>query len=156
MKKTMASLSMLAVATLASFPALAATGTITKTSTAPVISIYSQGTAPVAITFFNLLSSDFKNGTLTKTKKLTQVSYNLTSYPAAYTEDIQLCYYRPYSATAAKCIAVTPGSSSSTTEFNSFPFDAGAQIQARRTVTGAPGNQLRPAQQETVTYEFSY
>lgn len=155
MKKTLASLSLLASVALASFPALAATGSFTKTSTAPNITVYSNGSASTALTNFMVNSTDFPSGVLSKAKTLTLVRYSLASYPAAITENVQLCYYRPYTASPAKCISVTLGSSSTTTEFNSYTFNNGAQLQVRRDVTGAPG-QLQPSRQESVTIEYSY
>lgn len=96
------------------------------------------------------------SGLLSKAKTLTQVRYSLASYPGAITEEVLLCYYRPYAASWEKCIAVTPGASSTTTGFNSYTFNNGAQLQVRRTVTGAPGSQLQPSRQESVTIEYSY
>ncbi|EAR6896115.1 hypothetical protein K5J60_004198 [Salmonella enterica] len=156
MKKTLASLSLLASVVLASFPALAATGSFTKTSTAPSITVYSDGSASTALTSFMVSSTDFPSGTLNKPKTLTQVRYSLASYPGASSEYVQLCYYRPYTASAAKCIDVNPGTTSNTSDFNSYTFDNGVQLQVRRDVTGAPGSQLRPSRQESVTLEFNY
>lgn len=156
MKKTLASMSLLASVALASFPALAATGSFTKTSTAPYIKILSNGSTPIALTSFMVGSTDFPSGVLNKTKTLRLVKYSLASYPAAITEKVQLCYYRPYTASPAKCIFVTPGSSSTTSEFNSYTFDNGIQLQVRRDITGAPGSQLQPSRKESVTVEYNY
>lgn len=141
---------------MASLPAMAATGSITKAVTAPVINIYSTGTGGPATTNMYVSSTDFPKGTLNASKKLTVLRYNAAAYVSAFSDKAELCYFRPYSAGPMKCIAITGGSSSSTTEFNELPFDLGVQVQFRHTLTGKPGDQARPSRQESVTLEYSY
>ncbi|MCT4707683.1 hypothetical protein MUA03_17525 [Enterobacteriaceae bacterium H16N7] len=146
----------MAVAALASFPALASTGAIPKTNTAPTIRIFSAGTAPTALDNFSVTSTDFKSGELSATKTLTLVRFSVAAYPAALTDMVKLCYYRPYAASWEKCIDVTPGTSSTTAAFNSYIFGNGSKLQLRHDVTGTAGDQLQPSRQESVTFEYSY
>ena len=62
---------------------LAATAAITKTATPNHITILSSGNGIPGSTFFGLSSLDFPSGSLTPTKKLTSISYNIASYPGA-------------------------------------------------------------------------
>ena len=156
MKKSLLSLALLFSAAAISAPALATTGSLTKTGTAPTVDLLSTGTAPVALTSLIVVSTDFPSGTSSKTKTLTKVSYSAAAYTAATTESLQLCYYRPYTAAAAKCIDITPGSTSSTTDFNSYTFGNGSELQFRHTVTGAASAHLSPSRKESVTAEYSY
>ena len=155
MSKKLVSLSLLIAASVASVPAFADTGSVTKTATAQSINIFSNGTGTVGLTSFSLLSTDFP-GLVNKTKTLTQVSYTIAAYPTAATDNVQLCYYRPFAASPSKCINVISGSSSTTTEFNSFTFSHGAMLQVRHTVTGTPGDIVKPSRQESATFQFSY
>lgn len=155
MNKKLVSLSLL-IAAAASFPAFATTGSITKTSAAKTISILSNGTGPVGLTHFNINSSDFPSGVASKTKTLTLERYTIATYPSAITDTVQLCYYLPYQASPAKCATVNSGSSSTTTAFNSYIFNSGAELQVRHTVTAPAGTQAQPSRQESVTVEYSY
>ncbi|MFK8260738.1 hypothetical protein ACFL9S_23500 [Erwinia sp. AnSW2-5] len=156
MNKQLASLSLLVAASLVSLPALAATNAIVKTATASQITVLSNGNGMPAATSFGLVSTDFTSGTLIKTKTLTSIAYTIAAYPAATTDTVELCYYRPYAATPSLCKAVTSGSTATTTDFNSFPFGNGVGLRINHTTTGAPGAQLKPSRQESVTYTYSY
>ncbi|MFP1748168.1 hypothetical protein [Lonsdalea quercina] len=156
MNKQLASLSLLVAAMLASLPALAATNAIVKTEAARQITVLSDGSGMPAATSFGLVSIDFPSGALTKTKTLTSIAYTIAAYPAATTDTVELCYYRPYAATPSLCKAVTSGSTATTTDFNSFPFGNGARLRINHTTTGARGALLKPSRQESVTYTYSY
>ncbi|WP_313627677.1 hypothetical protein [Kosakonia sp.] len=146
----------LSILFMASLPVMAATNSITKAVTAPVINIYSTGTGGPSTTNLYVSSTDFPKGTLNASKKLTMVRYNAAAYVSAFSDKAQLCYFRPYSAGSMKCIDITGGSSSSTTQFNDLPFDLGVQVQFRHTLTGKPGDQARPSRQESITLDYSY
>lgn len=156
MEKKLASLALLVAASLTSIPALAATNAITKTVTAKTITVFSNGSGAPATTDFGLTSSDFPSGTLPATKTLTSLAYTIAAYPEALTDTIQLCYYRPYASSPSLCKAVVSGSTSTTTDFNSFTFGNGATVRITHTTTGTAGSQLKPSRQESVTYTYSY
>ncbi|NEG87282.1 hypothetical protein GQQ15_19735 [Pantoea agglomerans] len=156
MHKKLASLALLVAASLTSIPALAATNAITKTATAQSITIFSNGTGMPASTAFGLSSTDFPSGTLPATKTLTSLAYTIAAYPEALTDTVQLCYYRPYASSPSLCKAVTPGSTSTTTDFNKFQFGNGVSVRITHTTTGTAGSQLKPSRQESVTYTYSY
>lgn len=156
MHKKLASLALLVAASLTSIPALAATNAITKTATAQSITVLSNGTGTPGNTFFNLSSTDFPAGTRAATKTLTSLAYTIAAYPEALTDAVQLCYYRPYASSPTMCKAVTPGSTSTTTDFNKFQFGGGANVIITHTTTGTAGSQLKPSRQESVTYNYSY
>lgn len=156
MHKKLASLALLVAASLTSIPALAATNTITKTVTAKTITVFSNGMGATAFTDFGLTSTDFPSGTLPGTKKLTSLAYTVAAYPESLTDSVQLCYYRPYAASPSQCKDVTSGSTSTTPDFNSFPFGNGATVRITHNTTGAAGSQLKPSRQESVSYTYSY
>lgn len=156
MHKKLASLALFIAASMTSIPSLAATNAITKTATAQTITVFSNGSGLPVSTSFGLTSSDFPTGTLPATKTLTSLAYTIAAYPAALTDTVQLCYYRPYASSPSLCKAVVAGSTSTTTDFNSFTFGNGATVRITHTTTGTPGSQLKPSRQESVTYNYSY
>lgn len=156
MNKKLVSLSMLIAACTVSLPAMAATDSITKTTSAPIARIYSMGTNLADQTGFGINMSDFKSGVINKAKKLTNLRYDITSYPGAYTHEAELCYFQPYKSAPTRCIPVTSGSSSSTTAFNDLIFNGGVRVEIRHKMTGAPTDILHPSRKESVTVEFSY
>ncbi|ELY2616713.1 hypothetical protein SMB77_001409 [Cronobacter sakazakii] len=156
MRKNLVYLSLALAACAVSLPAMAATGSITKTVVPSSIRLYSAGTAPVTSTLFTFQVADFQKGSANPTKTLTLIRFDSAAYPAAYTHTTELCIYQPYQSGPTRCIPVSSGSSSSTTALNDVRFDAGSRISLRHTVTGAPSETLQPSRNESVTVEFSY
>lgn len=156
MHKKLVSLTLLVAASLTSIPVLAATNAITKTATAKSITVLSNGTGLTGSTSFEVSVTDFPSGTRAAPKTLTSLAYTIAAYPEALTDTVQLCYYRPYSTSPSLCKIVTPGSTSTTTDFNKFQFNGGSKVAIIHDTTGAAGSQLKPSRQESVTYTYSY
>ncbi|WP_262253458.1 hypothetical protein [Pectobacterium polaris] len=156
MKKEFVSLSLLIAASVAAFPLMAATGSISSTEAAQIRFVYSDGSSTPALNQFHASTTKFPSGTLSKAKKLTQVNYSVASYPIAYTESVDICYYLPYQTSPTKCIVVPKGISGTTSQFNELRFDYGARIQIQHKLTGKPGENLHPSQKESITWEYTY
>ncbi|NDL66030.1 hypothetical protein [Acerihabitans arboris] len=156
MKQKLFSLSLLVATAVVAFPSQAATGSITKSASAQIVTVYSNGTALPSLAALRVASTDFPSGTLNKSKTLTLLSYTVAAYPKALTDSVQLCYYEPYKSSPALCIPVTSGSSGTTTQFNTLTFNSGAYLQVRHDFTGNPGDSLQPSRQESVTWDYSY
>lgn len=154
MKKTLLCMCLLSAAT--SLPALAVTASITQTMTAKTVLMMSNNTGPVAVNNFSVSATDFKSGELSKPKKLTMLRFSIAAYPEATSDTVELCYFRAYSTSALKCIPLNSGVTSSTNVFNSLPFDHGASVQVRHTLTGEHRSNLKPSRQESLTFEYSY
>ncbi|MEI7368510.1 hypothetical protein WCT94_12845 [Pectobacterium sp. 1950-15] len=157
MKKEFVSLSLLIAASVTAFPLMAATGSISETPlSAQIRFVYSDGSSTPALNQFYASATKFPSGTLSKTKKLTQVNYSVASYPTAYTESVDICYYLPYQTSPTKCIIVPKGTSGTTAQFNELRFDHGIRIQIQHKLTGKPGENLQPLQKESITWEYTY
>ncbi len=156
MKQKLFSLSLLLVATVVAFPSQAATGSITKSASAAIVTVYSNGTALPSLATMFVNAADFLSGTLNKPKKLTSLSYTVAAYPKAITDSVQVCYFQPYQASPALCVPVASGSSGTTTQFNALTFDQGVELEIRHDFTGNPGDSLQPSRKEGVTLNYSY
>ncbi|OSN10189.1 hypothetical protein AU512_09720 [Lonsdalea iberica] len=138
----------------AAFPLLASAGEITKSSTPYPQYVPSSGAPSTSFSSFHVYSADFPKGSLIKTVKLISVSYQTTRYSAAYTDNVQLCYFNPYQASPARCVSAKANSTGTTTEFDNQIFSMGAQIQIRHELTGFPRSTLQPAGKEFVTFNY--
>ncbi|EIZ2432446.1 hypothetical protein CWR40_002426 [Cronobacter sakazakii] len=76
MRKNLVYLSLALAACAASLPAMAATGSITKTVVPSSIRLYSAGTAPVTSTLFTFQVADFQKGSANPTKTLTLIRFD--------------------------------------------------------------------------------
>lgn len=156
MKKEILSLSLLIASAIIALPAQAATDSITKSAPAKVLFIYSTGQGMTGLNGMFVSSGDFPSGTWNLPKTLTQVQYSVAGYPQAYTETVELCYFKPYQGSPTRCITVPSGSSGTTTQFNDLTFAVGVELQIRHVVTGNPGDNIHPSRTESVTWDYSY
>ncbi|MFP1790502.1 hypothetical protein ACLED1_14090 [Lonsdalea quercina] len=138
----------------AAFPLLASAGVITKSSTPYPQYVPSSGVPSTSFSAFHVYSADFPKGNLIVTKRLISVSYQTTKFPAAYSDNVQLCYFNPYQASAASCVPAKAGATGSTAAFDNQIFSIGAQIQIRHELTGKPRSTLQPAGKESVTFNY--
>ncbi|WP_431823576.1 hypothetical protein [Burkholderia sp. F1] len=107
--------------------------------------------------YFSLTFGDFKGHTgIGITNRLTSVQYSVATYPAAISDQPQMCYFRPYSNTPIQCVDVAAGSTGTTTAFNNQQFGPGARITITHKTTGTPGHNLQPSGPETVVFNYSY
>ncbi|WP_145916163.1 MULTISPECIES: hypothetical protein [Dickeya] len=156
MKKALLLIPVLITTVIVTPPSPAATGSITKSSSAQIKFIYSDGTTSMGLSAMYATSTDFPSGTLNTPKKLARVSYEIAAYPGAYTDKVQLCYFQSYQTSPTRCISVPSGTSGTTTQFNDLRFDLGTQMQIRHDITGRPGNNLQPSRRESVRWDYSY
>lgn len=137
---------------LISAPSFAVDAQITKSASPGVVIVTNGGVGQAAV-FAS--SSDFPAGTLSKTKTLLGIDWQTTWYPNNPGETVQLCYYRPYSATAVGCVPIIRNASGTVTNFNNQPFGAGVEVMIRHSLNGGP-QPASPAGRDTVTFRYRY
>lgn len=103
MNKQLVSLSLLIAASMVSLPTSAAINSISKTAAAKMFTVLSDGRGMPAITFFIPSTLNFSSATVNKPNTLSSVIYSIVAYPVSLTYKVQLCYYRPYTATPSMC-----------------------------------------------------
>ncbi|QKH34069.1 hypothetical protein FOC84_03590 [Achromobacter pestifer] len=156
MKKYLNALASLGAGMLLAPCAHAAEDTISKEASADITYVYSSGQGMGSVTLLHAISSDFRSGTLNKPKKLLWLKYEVASYPQAFSDRVELCYFEPYRSSPSKCRELPGGASDTTQLFNDLRFDAGAYVQIQHYLKGAPGTNLRPSGKERVTWKYSY
>ncbi|MGS1106293.1 hypothetical protein ACVCNH_08595 [Achromobacter anxifer] len=156
MKKYLNALASLGAGMLLTPCAHAAEDTISKEISADITYVYSSGLGMGSAKLLHASSPDFRSGTLNKPKKLLWLKYEVASYPQAFSDQVELCYFEPYRSSPSKCIDLAGGASGTTPVFNDLRFDAGVYAKIEHRLKGAPGTNLRPSGKERVTWRYSY
>lgn len=137
--------------------AVAAEHSITKSvAPSPVLVLSNSNTVPgVGFANFNVLAVDVPPGTLVDPKQLLEVRWSTTYYPGTLGEDVQLCYYRPFSS-QENCHTIFPNSSGALMIFNDQSFDHGAKVTIKHRVLGGARPHARPAGVDSVIFKYRY
>lgn len=137
--------------------AVAAEHFITKSvAPGPVLVLSNSNTVPgVGFATFNVLAVDIPAGTLVNPKQLLEVRWSTTYYPGTLGEDVQLCYYRPFSS-QENCHTIFPNSSGELMIFNDQSFGHGSKVTIKHKVLGGTRPHARPAGVDSVTFKYRY
>ncbi|MEE4373029.1 hypothetical protein V2J67_11745 [Pseudomonas alliivorans] len=85
---------------------------------------------------------------------LRKVSWDLTSFPAAHNEEVEVCYKVNGNEDTA-CIVATPGGADSTESFNMYGFNYSTSVMVRHQ-SGGGDLVMRPLGADKVTFHLSY
>lgn len=107
----------------------------------------------VSISMHSLRFSDYPFMAATRSK-LRKVSWDLTSFPAALKEEVQICYLLEGNLKTA-CREVAPGEKGSTEEFNMYGFNYSTSVMVRHQSEGGD-LVMRPLGVDKVTFHLSY
>ncbi len=107
----------------------------------------------VSISMHSLRFSDYPFMAATRSK-LQKVSWDLTSFPAAHNEEVEVCY-KVDGNKDTSCIAATPGGAGSTEKFNMYGFNYSTSVMVRHLAEGGD-SVIRPLGADKVTFHLSY
>ncbi|OOK95069.1 hypothetical protein [Pseudomonas syringae] len=109
--------------------------------------------SPASVNLHRLRFSDYPYGAATNSR-LRKVSWDLTSFPTADEEVVDVCYQLD-GVNNTNCLTVQPGTSGETESFNSLGFNFASTVFIRhKAPRGAPVN--RPLGANTVTFYLSH
>ena len=139
---------------LASAQSFAAERSIAKSHRPTTIVVAHNGSG---LAQFPIIRSDFPNhAVIAAPKKIESISWSTTHYPEHPTETVDICYSRPYrSSSFEHCEPVNKNSMGTTSVFNVYAFDMGAQFIIRHKVNGGRNNSAA-AGVDTLTINYSY
>lgn len=109
----------------------------------------------VGFTNFNVLYPDIPPGTLNDPKQLLEIRWSTTYYPGTLRDDVELCYFRPFSA-EKNCETISPNSSGVLMVFNDQSFGHGSKVTIYHRVLGGTPPYARPAGVDSVTFKYRY
>lgn len=146
-----------AVAAIASGSVFAEERLLTKTDApTPVLVLSMSDIYPgTGFSTFNVMSTDIPAGTLSLPKKLLGIQWSTTYYPKTIRDDMELCYYRPFSSEKT-CQDIQPSSSGTLEIFNDQAFGHGSKVVINHSVRGGEPPFARPAGVDSVTFKYQY
>lgn len=104
---------------------------------------------------FYVNSPDIPAGTLILPKKLLEIQWNTTYYPKTIRDDVELCYYRPFSSQKT-CETIRPNASGDFKIFNDQAFGHGSRVVINHSVLGGEPPFARPAGVDSVKFKYQY
>ncbi|KPX22977.1 hypothetical protein ALO70_102901 [Pseudomonas amygdali pv. eriobotryae] len=109
--------------------------------------------SPTSVNLHRLRFSDYPYGAATNSR-LRRVSWDLTSFPTAENEVVDICYQLD-GVNNISCLTALPGTTGETESFNSFGFDFASTVFVRhKAPRAAPVS--RPLAANKVTFHLSY
>ncbi len=137
--------------------AFAAEAVITKSvAPGPILILSNSNDEPsVGFSRFNVSPSDIPSEVSLKQKQLLGIQWSTTYYPQTLNDEVELCYYRPYSSDRS-CEPIQPNSSGVVERFNDQPFGRGSTVEIRHRVLGGMRPYARPAGVDSVTFRYRY
>lgn len=138
-------------------PAFAAEGVITKSAApGPVLILSNSNVEPsVGYSRFNVTPFDISGEVSLMPKQLLEIRWSTTYYPQTLNDNVELCYYRPYSAERS-CEPIQPNSSGVVMRFNDQPFGRGSIVDIRHRVLGGTPPYARAAGVDSVRIKYRY
>lgn len=135
----------------------AAEHTISKMKApSPVLILSNSNIDPgVGFAVFDILYPDIPAGTLVRPKQLLEISWRTTYYPGTINEDIELCYFLPFSS-QNNCEKIYPNASGTLMLFNDQAFGHGSKVVINHKVLGGARPYARPAGVDSVSFKYRY
>jgi hypothetical protein len=137
--------------------ASAAEYTISKMKApSPVLILSNSNIDPgVGFAIFDILYPDIPAGTLVGPKQLLEISWRTTYYPGTINEDVELCYFLPFSSQNS-CEKIYPNASGTLMLFNDQAFGHGSKVVINHKVLGGARPYARPAGVDSVSFKYRY
>ena len=98
--------------------------------------------------------NDLKSGTALKLKRLKGIQWKTTHYPGYQSEQVEMCFFRPYASNHAGCVKLAPNSFGTVPNFNNERFDKGVSVRVTHSVSAGPRTG-RPAGSDKIVFQYS-